>query len=531
MINRSNRWVVPVFGFLFLISFGVISHNAFADQVVNTIPIVKQGLGDIGVNPQTNLIYVDNFGTKYSHGDTVTVIDGSTNSIVNTIQVLPSPFKIGVNPSTNMIYVPSGVATSVDVIDGSTNSVASTIRLGNYAGAVAVNPETNRIYVNNGTLQVIDGSTNSVVGSITIDNPNSPAIGNIEVNPVTNTIYVSNYGYTRADNAVTIIDGSTNTVTGAIPVRQAPDSTVTVNPNTNKIYVANDTDVVVIDGLTNSITGTISDTEADGGIASNPNTNKIYVANHDRNTVTVIDGSVNIVTATIPVGNGPDAVAINVKTNKIYVANQADNTISVIDGNTNIVTTSQLQVNSKDSFGNMLEGYYAELYANNGTQIDSGYTPNNFTLNNGENYTVHVENYGNYKFNHWQDTGSNDANRTMSITSDDSITAVYATIPTHPTNLTATAISSSQINLSWNAPSSDEGSPITGYRIQSSTDGSTWSTIVKNTGSTDTTYSDTGLEPNTTHYYRVFALNSVGSSYRSNVASATTPMLNVAGIN
>jgi len=46
----------------------------------------------------------------------------------------------------------------------------------------------------------------------------------------------------------------------------------------------------------------------------------------------------------------------------------------------------------------------------------------------------------------------------------------------------------------------------------------------------DTTYSDTGLQPNTTYYYRVFALNSVGSSYRSNVTSATTPILDVAGV-
>jgi Fibronectin type III domain len=97
-----------------------------------------------------------------------------------------------------------------------------------------------------------------------------------------------------------------------------------------------------------------------------------------------------------------------------------------------------------------------------------------------------------------------------------------ATKPGIPTNLSATVLSSSEIDLSWNAPTNDGGSPITGYRIQSSTDGSTWTTIVKNTGTTGTTYSDTGLFSNTTYYYRVFALNSVGSSYRSNIASATT---------
>lgn len=97
------------------------------------------------------------------------------------------------------------------------------------------------------------------------------------------------------------------------------------------------------------------------------------------------------------------------------------------------------------------------------------------------------------------------------------------TAPQPPTNLSATAVSQSQINLSWNAPSDNGGSAITGYQIESSTDsGSTWSTIVSNTGSTSTTYSNTGLTPNTAYTYRVSAINSVGTSSPSNVTSATT---------
>ena len=98
--------------------------------------------------------------------------------------------------------------------------------------------------------------------------------------------------------------------------------------------------------------------------------------------------------------------------------------------------------------------------------------------------------------------------------------------PSPPTNLAARTISSSQINLSWTAPTSDGGSTITGYKIERSTDGGTnWSTLVANTGSTSTAYSDSGLSPGTTYTYRVSAITLVLTSSPSNTASATTKPL------
>src|SRR5207245_2098687 len=74
-------------------------------------------------------------------------------------------------------------------------------------------------------------------------------------------------------------------------------------------------------------------------------------------------------------------------------------------------------------------------------------------------------------------------------------------LPQPPTNLIAQAVSSSQINLSWTAPSD---LLITGYKIERSIDGgASWSTLVSNTGSTATSYSNTGLSPSTTYTYRV----------------------------
>jgi hypothetical protein len=102
--------------------------------------------------------------------------------------------------------------------------------------------------------------------------------------------------------------------------------------------------------------------------------------------------------------------------------------------------------------------------------------------------------------------------------------AALATVPSAPTGLAASAISISQINLSWTAPINNGGSSIIGYKIERSTDGGTvWSTISSNTGSTSTTYSDSGLAASTTYTYQVSAINGIGTSSPSSTVSATTP--------
>jgi len=108
--------------------------------------------------------------------------------------------------------------------------------------------------------------------------------------------------------------------------------------------------------------------------------------------------------------------------------------------------------------------------------------------------------------------------------------SVVPTAPSAPTGLTATTASSSQINLSWTAPSNNGGSAVTGYKIERSNNGgSTWSTVVANTGSIGTTYASTGLTANATYTFRVSAINLVGTSSPSNITSATTSAASTGG--
>ncbi len=115
--------------------------------------------------------------------------------------------------------------------------------------------------------------------------------------------------------------------------------------------------------------------------------------------------------------------------------------------------------------------------------------------------------------------------KTDQIVTDSGWTASYtssttASAPSAPTSLTATAQSSSQINLSWTASSS--GSP-TKYRVYRNTTSGSAGLQIDSVNSPTTTYNNTtGLNSSTAYYYTIFAVNATGMSTGSNQASATT---------
>ena len=94
---------------------------------------------------------------------------------------------------------------------------------------------------------------------------------------------------------------------------------------------------------------------------------------------------------------------------------------------------------------------------------------------------------------------------------------VVPTPPLAPSDLTANAVSSSQINLSW----ADNASNESGFRVERSTDGTNF-TEIGTLGPNVTTYASTGLSAATQYWYRVRAYNGTGPSGYAGPASATT---------
>ena len=97
--------------------------------------------------------------------------------------------------------------------------------------------------------------------------------------------------------------------------------------------------------------------------------------------------------------------------------------------------------------------------------------------------------------------------------------------PSAPRDLTADTKSPAQVDLAWDAPAASGGSDATGYRIEVSTDaGSTWSVLVADTNSTDTTYTDSSPTNSCSlRTYRVSAINVIGTGLVSDTVLAAVP--------
>jgi len=166
---------------------------------------------------------------------------------------------------------------------------------------------------------------------------------------------------------------------------------------------------------------------------------------------------------------------------------------------------------ARDSSGNKIEEFVQNvtIYMSYDPTLiaASGYSVDSITPKYYDSQTGSWENYSNVV---------RDAVNNRFIIKTDHFSAGGTTggggIPSAPSNLSATALSSSSISLSWTDNSDNE----TGFKIYRA------ETLITTTAANATSYTDANLSASTNYSYYVKATNSSGDSSASNTASATT---------
>ena len=324
-LKRRLTVIFSIIGLSFCLTIsGLISPSFasetsdFEEDLVQEIT-GDQGWGVVAVDSDTNKVYV----TNHVAG-TLTVLDGRTSSILNTIELGQKPYGLGMNTDTKILYVAREFDNKLVVVDGSSDKIVTEIEL-EKPYDIAVNSQTDKVYVTSDGahfLAVVDGKSNQIEKTFPVKNPCGLA-----VNEATNKIYVTS----ESENIVHVFDGNSMEEVTTIDVGKSPRG-VAVNPLTNTIYITNQAanTVSVIDGATNTLIDTIDVEDVPRRVVVMPSTNTIYVANQFSNSLSVIDGENNTVKESIDVAK-PFELTIDTQNGKIYSSYFQNDYLSIID--------------------------------------------------------------------------------------------------------------------------------------------------------------------------------------------------------
>ncbi len=157
---------------------GIISViNSTTNSVIDTIRVGKSPT-ELAINPNNNLLYVANFDNK-----TISVINTTTNSVIDTITVGNSPEELVINPNNNLLYVANSGNNTVSVINTTNNSIMKTWVT--YTGVIdiIVNPLNNHVYTLTlheigDTVSIRNTTDGSALEKIKLNKPNKLLFNN-----------------------------------------------------------------------------------------------------------------------------------------------------------------------------------------------------------------------------------------------------------------------------------------------------------------------------------------------------------------
>ncbi|KUH64997.1 hypothetical protein AU184_02605 [Mycolicibacterium novocastrense] len=263
-------------------------------------------------------------------GDSMTVIDASTNAVIATLDGIEEPHNVQVGAGGDTVYAVSGSENLLVAIDAATFAVAATAPTG--AEPAHVIEANGKVYVTNaadGTVSVYRSPGLQPTGRITLGGmPHGlrPA-GDGSVIVVANTMA----------GALDVIDPATDTLLGSAPVGRGP-AQVAVTADGRYAYtgISEPSSVAKVDLATRTVVGTAPTPTSPVQVFLTPDGETVVSADQgtrDRpgNTASVIDTRSMTVRSRVDTGSGPHGVVIDDTGTRAWVTNSYSDTVSVIE--------------------------------------------------------------------------------------------------------------------------------------------------------------------------------------------------------
>lgn len=271
------------------------------------------------------IAYVSNKGSN-----TVTVIDRSTDRVVDVIQVGRGPQGIVVTPDTFRAFVVNSDSNSLSILDISNNRVLHTVNLeAGKPSDLAITPDGRTLYVANTTLNTVSAlNAESFATVATIPVGRRPVA--LALDPSGDRLLVVNHG----SNTVSVIDTRSNRVTTTVSVEFKP-AWIAIDPNTDQAFVVHlaSPQLSIISLATLRVVRS-----AHVGIAAavipDGDTRRVFAAVVPRNRISLYDVRINAELASVAVGRDPHRLALDISRGKLYVVNRGSDSVTVIDRNT-----------------------------------------------------------------------------------------------------------------------------------------------------------------------------------------------------
>jgi YVTN family beta-propeller protein len=413
------------------------------------------------------------------------------NMLVTTCLACLVILPVGSADALTYAYVPSYGDGNVVRIN-TEDETLSTVAFDDNPYGAAVTPQGDYLVLTrpgaDSATVVRTGSFPSTAAQVQIDVGDDPR--GVAIESRGEYAYVANYGTDK----VSEIYIPTLSITDTIDVGDGPWGVAAYYDEVDespKVYVSNNLDdsiSVISDDGVQTITGVGG---GPLGLALTPDGTYLYVALYDAGQVAIYQTSDRSQVKTIDVGNGPWGVAIGSDGAYVYVTNSLDDTVTVIDAGSQTLFDSY-------NVGDLPLGVACPK---NGDFA--------FVINQADDSISKID----------------IENDTVSLVDGVTISGAYGlgafiggTPPNAPSGLSAVKNDNNNIELSWNDNSSDE----LGFKIERRKDTADRYVQTATVGAGVTTYTNSGLQDNTSYQFRVRAFNEAADSDYADAAEAIT---------